>query len=169
MRGGGWWPVTLTLPTTALISRFFAPEMSTTIFLKIWTVGVLFFINLLNYMDRYTVAGKFRLLYHLARSQLLTHKWQTLTATNTHTHLFHYTLYITGVLPEIQNITRNGFHQKIDDKEGGLLQTSFILTFMLLSPLFGYLGDRYTRKYLMAVGIFIWSGFVLLGSFSVVC
>ena len=26
--------------------------------LKFWTVCVMFFINLLNYMDRYTIAGK---------------------------------------------------------------------------------------------------------------
>lgn len=25
---------------------------------KIWTVGVLFVINLINYMDRYTIAGE---------------------------------------------------------------------------------------------------------------
>ena len=26
--------------------------------LKLWTVCVMFFVNLLNYMDRYTIAGK---------------------------------------------------------------------------------------------------------------
>lgn len=39
---------------------------------------------------------------------------------------------------------------------------------MILSPLFGYLGDRYTRKYIITVGILIWSAFTLTGSFSVV-
>ena len=34
-----------------------------------------------------------------------------------------------------------------------------------MAPLFGYLGDRYSRKYLMAVGIFFWSLATLLGSF----
>lgn len=73
-----------------------------------------------------------------------------------------------GILPELQNSTRNGFNATINDTEGGLLQTAFIISFMCLSPVFGYLGDRFTRKYIMAVGILIWSGFVLAGSFSVV-
>ena len=63
---------------------------------------------------------------------------------------------------------RNGFGANIDDTEGGLLQTSFIISFMLFSPIFGYLGDRCTRKYIMAIGIFLWSAFVLAGSFSLV-
>ncbi|KAK7488244.1 hypothetical protein BaRGS_00020551 [Batillaria attramentaria] len=36
---------------------------------------------------------------------------------------------------------------------------------MVFSPVFGYLGDRYTRKYIMACGIFLWSGFTLSASF----
>ncbi|XP_019848762.1 PREDICTED: protein spinster homolog 1-like [Amphimedon queenslandica] len=95
---------------------------------KFWTVCVMFFVNLLNYMDRYTIAG---------------------------------------IMTELQNVTRNGFNETIDDTEGGLLQTTFIISFMLLSPIFGYLGDRFTRKYIMAVGIFVWSGFVFAGSFSI--
>ena len=27
-------------------------------FLKFWTVGVMIFVNMLNYMDRYTIAGE---------------------------------------------------------------------------------------------------------------
>ena len=81
--------------------------------------------------------------------------------------LFFFTMLI-GILPEIQDKNRNGFHVSVDDKEAGFLQTSFILSFMVFSPIFGYLGDRYTRKYLMATGLFIWAGFVLVGSFSTV-
>ncbi|XP_062993478.1 protein spinster homolog 1 [Elgaria multicarinata webbii] len=81
-------------------------------------VGVLFLINLLNYMDRFTVAG---------------------------------------VLPDIEN------YFEIDDSKSGLLQTVFISSYMVLAPIFGYLGDRYNRKYLMCVGIFFWS-FVTLAS-----
>eukprot|EP00058_Branchiostoma_floridae_P009362 XP_002594850.1 hypothetical protein BRAFLDRAFT_124438 [Branchiostoma floridae] len=36
---------------------------------------------------------------------------------------------------------------------------------MVLAPLFGYLGDRYNRKFLMAAGILFWSGTTLAGSF----
>ncbi|XP_066483596.1 protein spinster homolog 1 [Tiliqua scincoides] len=84
----------------------------------VFIVGVLFFVNLLNYMDRFTVAG---------------------------------------VLTDIE-----GFFS-IDDSKSGLLQTVFISSYMVLAPIFGYLGDRYNRKYLMCVGITFWS-IVTLGS-----
>ncbi|CAJ0950233.1 unnamed protein product, partial [Mesorhabditis belari] len=78
---------------------------------KLIAVLILFFINLLNYADRYTIAG---------------------------------------VLTDIQRF------YKIDNGDGGLLQTVFIVSFMLFSPIFGYLGDRYTRKWIMVVGILVW-------------
>ncbi|XP_008115719.1 protein spinster homolog 1 [Anolis carolinensis] len=83
-------------------------------------VGALFYINLLNYMDRFTVAG---------------------------------------VLPDIEEFFN------IDDSKSGLLQTVFISSYMVLAPIFGYLGDRYNRKYLMCVGIFFWSCVTLASSF----
>lgn len=36
---------------------------------------------------------------------------------------------------------------------------------MLLAPLFGYLGDRYSRKWLIIFGISFWSAMTLVGSF----
>ena len=36
---------------------------------------------------------------------------------------------------------------------------------MVFSPLFGFLGDRYVRKYLMAFGITFWAGITFAGSF----
>ncbi|XP_053207166.1 protein spinster homolog 1-like [Panonychus citri] len=35
---------------------------------------------------------------------------------------------------------------------------------MIMAPIFGYLGDRYSRKYLMAAGILFWSMTTYLGS-----
>lgn len=32
----------------------------------------------------------------------------------------------------------------------------FICSFLLLAPLFGYLGDRYNRKYIMIGGLTVW-------------
>ncbi|CAL1542899.1 unnamed protein product [Lymnaea stagnalis] len=84
------------------------------------TVGILLLVNLLNYMDRFTVAG---------------------------------------VLIEVKSFYHLG------NSEAGSIQTAFICTYMVFSPIFGYLGDRYTRKYLMAGGIFLWSGFTLASSF----
>ena len=75
---------------------------------------------------------------------------------------------VTAVLSEVEDKAQNGFHRQVDDKLGGLLQTSFIVSYMLLSPLFGYLGDRWTRKYIVGVGILVWSAFTLISSFSVV-
>ena len=33
------------------------------------------------------------------------------------------------------------------------------------APIFGYLGDRYSRKYLMAIGVVIWASLSLTASF----
>ncbi|XP_069134992.1 protein spinster homolog 1-like isoform X2 [Argopecten irradians] len=83
------------------------------------SVAILLCINLLNYMDRYTVAG---------------------------------------VLKDIQD------YYDLENSEDGLIQTVFVLTYMVFSPIFGFLGDRYTRKYIMAGGIFFWSGVTFAGS-----
>lgn len=84
------------------------------------TVLILFFVNLINYMDRLTIAG---------------------------------------ILTKIQE------EYKIGDAEGGLLQTAFVLSYMIFAPLFGYLGDRYSRQAIMGFGVFLWSIFTLIGSF----
>uniref|UniRef100_A0A8C6M9A0 Protein spinster homolog 1 n=1 Tax=Nothobranchius furzeri TaxID=105023 RepID=A0A8C6M9A0_NOTFU len=84
-------------------------------------VLTLCYINLLNYMDRFTVAG---------------------------------------VLPDIEQ------YFGIDDGNSGLLQTVFICSYMFLAPFFGYLGDRYNRKYIMSAGILFWSSVTLASSYT---
>lgn len=64
-----------------------------------------------------------------------------------------------GVLTDIQA----SFNIKDDD--GGLLQTVFIISYMIFAPIFGYLGDRFSRKWIMAFGITLWGATTLLGSF----
>ncbi|CAH1112178.1 unnamed protein product [Psylliodes chrysocephalus] len=83
-------------------------------------VVVLCFVNLINYMDRFTIAG---------------------------------------ILDQVKD------HYHINNDEGGLLQTVFVLSYMLFAPLFGYLGDRYSRRWIMAGGVFLWSLTTLAGSF----
>ncbi len=39
----------------------------------------------------------------------------------------------------------------------GLLTTAFMITYMLVSPIFGWLGDRYSRWKLVGIGVIIWS------------
>lgn len=83
------------------------------------SVVVLCFINLINYMDRYTLAG---------------------------------------VLTDVKG------YYGLDNSEAGLLQTSFIISYMIMAPIFGYLGDRYNRKRIMAYGVAFWSVTTYLGS-----
>ncbi|KAH9503906.1 Protein spinster 1 [Bulinus truncatus] len=85
------------------------------------TVLILLLVNLLNYMDRFTVAG---------------------------------------VLIDVKH-----YYHDLGNSDAGIIQTAFICTYMVFSPIFGYLGDRYTRKYLMVFGILMWSGFTLASSF----
>ncbi|XP_057372609.1 protein spinster-like [Daphnia carinata] len=85
------------------------------------TVIILCFVNLLKYMDRFTIAG---------------------------------------ILPEIQCFF------DISDAQGGLLSTAFVVSYMLFSPIVGYLGDRFSRKLIMAIGITFWGISNLAGSFS---
>uniref|UniRef100_A0A0V0JAP7 Protein spinster homolog 1 n=1 Tax=Schistocephalus solidus TaxID=70667 RepID=A0A0V0JAP7_SCHSO len=84
------------------------------------TVVILFSVNLLNYMDRFTIAG-------------------------------------------IPNMIRD--YYGIDSKLLGLLQTSFVVSYMSLSPVFGYFGDRWKRKYLIVIGLILWSVVTLASSF----
>ena len=70
-----------------------------------------------------------------------------------------YSLSFSGILTEIQD------HYGVNDSMAGLLQTVFIVSYMIFAPLFGFLGDRYSRKWIMALGVFIWSLTTLLGSF----
>ena len=50
-------------------------------------------------------------------------------------------IWIAGILTDIQCALG------ISDAEGGLLQTAFIVSYMVFAPVFGYLGDRHSRKY----------------------
>ncbi len=58
---------------------------------------------------------------------------------------------VAAVLPEIQK------DLKLSNFEGGLLATVFLLGYFVTSPLFGLLGDRMSRKRLIAFGVFTWS------------
>ncbi|KAH8283491.1 hypothetical protein KR018_004140 [Drosophila ironensis] len=87
---------------------------------KLFTVTVLCFVNLINYMDRFTIAG---------------------------------------VLTDV----REDF--EIGNDSAGLLQTVFVISYMIFAPFFGYLGDRYSRPRIMVVGVALWSTTTLLGSF----
>ncbi|UJR35533.1 hypothetical protein I4U23_028287 [Adineta vaga] len=84
------------------------------------TMLVLFLINLLNYMDRFAIAG-------------------------------------------VLELVQDYFH--VGDSEAGLLQTVFVCSYMALAPLFGYLGDRFSRKLMIILGVSLWSMTTVAGSF----
>uniref|UniRef100_A0A0R3S258 MFS domain-containing protein n=1 Tax=Elaeophora elaphi TaxID=1147741 RepID=A0A0R3S258_9BILA len=86
---------------------------------KFASIGVLLLINLLNYMDRFTIAG---------------------------------------VLTQIQK------YFDIDDSKAGLLQTVFVVFYMMIAPICGYCGDRYNRKFIMEVGLIVWMVSVALST-----
>nr|CDJ92721.1 Major facilitator superfamily MFS-1 domain containing protein [Haemonchus contortus] len=83
-------------------------------------ITILFVVNLLNFVDRYTVAG---------------------------------------VLTQVQAF----YH--IDDSMAGLIQTVFLVFFMIGSPLCGYLGDRFNRKLIVVVGVTLWLAAVIASTF----
>jgi MFS family permease len=58
---------------------------------------------------------------------------------------------VAAVLPRIKQ------DFALSDFEGGLLATVFLLGYFVTAPLFGTLGDRMPRKWLIAIGVFVWS------------
>ena len=70
-----------------------------------------------------------------------------------------FIFFFSGILKDVQS------EFQIGNDLGGLLQTAFVLSYMIFAPLFGYLGDRYSRRWIMAFGVLLWSVTTLLGSF----
>ncbi len=53
----------------------------------------------------------------------------------------------------------------LSDGSAGWLVSAFMFGYFCTAPIFGYLGDRYPRKWLIAFGIFFWSlGTILSGT-----
>ncbi|XP_002718904.3 protein spinster homolog 3 [Oryctolagus cuniculus] len=66
---------------------------------------------------------------------------------------------IAGVLLDVQRSFQ------LSDSTAGLLQTVFIGCLLLSAPVFGYLGDRHSRKATLIFGVLLWSGAGLSSSF----
>lgn len=77
-------------------------------------------------------------------------------------NLFNYfdRYVLSAVLPLVQK------DLALNDSQAGWLGTAFMLGYFITSPVFGYLGDRSSRKWLIAAGIFIWSLGTVLTGFS---
>jgi MFS family permease len=59
------------------------------------------------------------------------------------------------VLAAVEEPIRQTFH--VSKSATGFLGTAFILSYMILSPIFGTLGDKVSRWLLIAIGVGLWS------------
>ncbi len=59
------------------------------------------------------------------------------------------------ILPGAQPLIQSEFHAT--DQQMGALTTAFFLTYMIVAPLSGWLGDRFPRKPLIMIGALLWS------------
>src|SRR4051794_41269005 len=59
------------------------------------------------------------------------------------------------VLAAVEPLLRE--HFKVSQSQMGWLATAFLLSYMVFSPLFGWLGDRFSRWVLVSVGVILWS------------
>ncbi len=77
-------------------------------------------------------------------------------------NLFNYfdRYVLSAVLPSLQR------DLQLNDGDAGRLATAFMLGYFITSPFFGYFGDRASRKWLIAAGIFVWSLGTLLTGYA---
>ncbi len=67
------------------------------------------------------------------------------------------------ILPGAQPLIQREFHAS--DQQMGALTTAFFLTYMLVAPLSGWLGDWFRRKPLIVIGALLWSLATLASAF----
>jgi MFS family permease len=77
-----------------------------------------------------------------------------LTALNFLNYIDRYILFA------VQPLIKNEFHPS--DKALGALTSVFFLFYMCSAPFFGYLADRKSRKVIITLGAFVWSGATML-------
>ena len=81
-----------------------------------------------------------------------------LTGLNLFNYLDRYVL--SAVLTPLQD------ELHINNGQAGRLVTAFMIGYFVTSPIFGWLGDRFPRKWLIAGGILVWSLGTMLTGFA---
>jgi predicted MFS family arabinose efflux permease len=69
-----------------------------------------------------------------------------------------------SVLNAVQPLIQNEFH--VSDAQIGRLTTVFLIFYTIAAPVMAPLADRYSRRVVIAVGAFAWSGVTLLTAFA---
>src|SRR5947209_17872033 len=75
-------------------------------------------------------------------------------------NLFNYIdrQVLAAVEPEIREELLNNVGDEETAKfKMGLLSTAFLLSYMVIAPLFGWLADRWSRWGLIGIGVAVWS------------
>jgi MFS family permease len=95
-----------------------------------------------------------------APRKLLPPRWMLVILTGL--NLFNYLdrFVLSAVLAPLQK------ELSINDAQAGRLVTAFMIGYFCTSPVFGWLGDRWSRKWLIAAGIFVWSVGTILTGFA---
>lgn len=70
-----------------------------------------------------------------------------------------------NVLPAVLANLQADLH--LNDSQVGRINTMFMVGYFFTSPIFGYLGDRFARKWLIAFGILFWSIGTTMTGFAV--
>lgn len=65
-----------------------------------------------------------------------------------------------SVLNAVQPLVQEEFH--VNKAQIGFLSTAFLIFYTIAAPFVGPLADRYSRKVIIALGAFFWSGLTLL-------
>jgi MFS family permease len=74
-------------------------------------------------------------------------------------NLFNYIdrQVLAAVEPDIRGELLAGDSEEVARVKTGMLSTAFLVTYMFLAPLFGWLADRMGRWHLVGIGVILWS------------
>jgi MFS transporter, Spinster family, sphingosine-1-phosphate transporter len=82
-----------------------------------------------------------------------------LTLVNLLNYLDRYV--VSGIVPDLKAPPLG-----LSDSQIGLLTTAFMLVYMVAAPVFGALGDRFSRTRPIAIGVFLWSIATIVSGFA---